>query len=88
MGTIDKIDTERTNVSPKLTDLIPFYGGFNYIGRTTFGIEEEVPIRDQITKVVITLAQIGYNSVIGAEILNMLEGKPSFTYKLLEKITN
>ena len=88
MGTIDKIDTERTNVSPKLTDLIPFYGGFNYIGRTTFGIEEEVPIRDQITKVVITLAQIGYNSVIGAEILSMLEGKPSFTYKLLEKITN
>ncbi len=78
----------KTDVRPKLTDLIPFYGWTDYVGRTTFGTWEEVPIRNQIKRGVIILAQVAYNSYIGAEILNMLEGKPSFTYKLLEKILN
>ncbi|MEK6897156.1 MAG: hypothetical protein AABW93_01350 [Nanoarchaeota archaeon] len=79
---------EKTNIKPKLSDIIPFYGGINYIGRTSFDIEEERPIRDHIERGVVTLAQIVYNSFIGADILNMLEGKPTLTSKILEKILN
>lgn len=76
---------ESTDINPKLKELIPLYGAYNYIGRTTwFG--EKHPIKDHIKAGVITLAQVAYNSVIGIEILNVLEGKPSFTSKLLEKL--
>ena len=80
---IESNDTRR-DVSPKLTDLIPGYGAINYVWRTTFDIGEERPIRDHIKRGMVTLALIVYNSIVGAELLNMLEGKPTLTSKLLE----
>ena len=85
MGTIDEMD-KGTNVSPKLTDLIPLYGGINYIGRTTYDIREKPSIGNLVMRGVLTLAQIAYNSYIGAEAFNLLEGKPTLTSKILEKI--
>ena len=74
------------NVNPRLTDIIPGYGGINYIWRTGFDMEEKVPARHYVTRGVLILTQIVYNGFIGADILNFLEGKPTMTQKILENI--
>ncbi|MEK6897689.1 MAG: hypothetical protein AABW93_04135 [Nanoarchaeota archaeon] len=82
---IESNDTRR-DVSPKLTDLIPGYGAINYVWRTTYEIGEKPSVGDEVKGGLLTLAQLVYNSVIGVEIWNALEGKPSFTRQLLEKL--
>ena len=69
-------------------DFIPIYGAMRYLRRSTdLTFDEQEPsIRDSMRYGLNCLAQIAYNSVIGIEILNMLEGKPSFTKTLLEKL--
>ena len=77
---------EKTNIKPKLTDIIPLYGGINYIWRTTYSLDEKPAISNQIVRGAITLIQIAYNGFVGAEISNLVEGKPTLTSKILEKI--
>jgi len=77
---------EKTNIKPRLSDIVPLYGGISYLWRTTYNLGEKPSIGNQIIRGVITLAQIGYNGFIGAEISNLLEGKPTLTSIVLEKI--
>ena len=77
---------EEIDVKPKLRDIIPLYGCINYVWRTSYDLEENFSVRDQITRGVITLAQVAYNSFVLAEILFLLEGKPTLTSRILEKI--
>ena len=75
---------EKINVKPKLTDLIPFYGGIDYMSRTTYILDERPSIGQHLVRGVLTLAQIGYNAFVIADISNLLEGKPTLTQKILE----
>ena len=77
---------EKTKVNPRLRDIVPFYGGFDYIDRTTFQVDERPSIKDYFIRGVISLTLLTYNGIIGAEILSKLEGKPSPTLNILEKI--
>ena len=77
---------EEIDVKPKLRDIIPLYGGINYVWRTSYDLEENFFVIDQITRGVITLTQVAYNSFILAEISFLLEGKPTLTSQILEKI--
>ena len=79
---------EKINVKPMSTDIIPFYGFFNYIGRTTFDINEKPSVKDYLTRSATSLALMVYNGFIGAEILSRAEGRPSVVMNLLEKIIN
>ena len=77
---------EKINVRPKWTDIIPGYGAINYLWRTEYGFDEKPSMGQRLEIAGLTLTQLVYNSVVGVELLNLLEGKPSFTAKLLEKI--
>ncbi len=78
---------EKTNVKPKLTDIIPGYGAINYIWRTTCYVFDEKPsVGKHITVGVLNLAQVLYNSVVGVEVLNLLERKQTLTQKILENL--
>lgn len=74
------------NIKPKLRDIVPFYGGVDYIRRTTYPTGDRVSEMKKVVRGVLTSVQIIYNSFAVADLLNLMNGKHTIASKILEKI--